>query len=303
MTSQTAEAGRDFSHWRGARLSEIEAALGVFLPASTMSPQRLHEAMRYACLVGGKRIRPLLCHAAGSVFDADVGAIHAMASAVEFIHVYSLVHDDMPEMDNDTVRRGHPTCHVAFDTATALLVGDALQSLAFSVAASAQPKLDPTRHLQMLHLLAEAAGSSGMAGGQAVDIASIGKPLTIAELEYMHIRKTGALIRASILLGAYCGHATPEELTALTHFANRLGLLFQVIDDILDAESDTLALGKTAGKDHAANKPTYHSLLGASGARATAQQLHDEAQTALEPFGQRALRLRQLTDYVSERRH
>jgi farnesyl diphosphate synthase len=293
----------DFARWSAELLPQIESALAAHLPPESAAPQRLHAAMRYATLGGGKRVRPLLCHAASEAVGASAESIAVLASAVECIHVYSLVHDDLPAMDNDDLRRGRPTCHVAFDEATALLVGDALQSLAFELAARPLPGVSAERQLQMIHLLASASGSHGMAGGQAIDIAAVGKQISVAELEYMHIRKTGALIRASVLLGAHAGNADASAIDALTHYANRLGLLFQVVDDILDAECDSAALGKTAGKDQAADKPTYYSLLGSAAAHAAAEQLHADACTALTPFGARAIRLKQLADFVMKRRH
>jgi farnesyl diphosphate synthase len=287
-----------FADWMSAVQDRTEAALAAFLPPADTLPARLHDAMRYAALGGGKRVRPLLCHAAGAVFDAPAAELDRAACAVELIHAYSLVHDDLPCMDDDTLRRGKPTVHVEYDEATALLVGDALQALAFQVLAegSAAP-----RRLAMLALLAHAAGSRGMAGGQAIDLAAVGRTLTLAELEQMHIHKTGALIRAAVLLGAHCGEADEEAQQRLAHFANRIGLLFQVVDDILDAEGATATLGKTAGKDAAQNKPTYVSLLGAKQARALADELRDEALAALAPFGERAAQLAGLTRYIVER--
>jgi farnesyl diphosphate synthase len=285
----------DFPTWMAAVQARTESALERFLPPATTAPGRLHEAMRYAALGGGKRVRPLLCHAAGEVFAADPGALDAPASAVELIHAYSLVHDDLPCMDDDVLRRGKPTCHVEYDEATALLVGDALQTLAFQVLA------EHGGTPQMLALLAQSAGSRGMAGGQAIDLAAVGKALTVEELEFMHIHKTGALIRAAVLLGAQVGGADDRALFQLSHFAGRVGLLFQVVDDILDAEASTATLGKTAGKDAAQNKPTYVSLLGLSDAKRKAAELRAEAKDALGPFGLRAGRLNQLTDYIVER--
>jgi farnesyl diphosphate synthase len=223
------------------------------------------------------------------------------ACAVEMIHVYSLVHDDMPCMDDDVLRRGKPTCHVEYDEATALLVGDALQTQAFHVLAEAPVAADPARQLAMVTLLAQAAGSRGMAGGQAIDLAAVGKTLTLEELEFMHIHKTGALIRAAVLLGAHCGDADDAALKTLAHFSNRAGLLFQVVDDILDAEASTATLGKTAGKDAAQGKPTYVNLLGAQRAKEQAAELRAEAHAALEGFGERARRLHELTDFIADR--
>ncbi len=279
----------------------MESVLAEWLPAPQIAPQRLHEAMRYAVLGGGKRVRPLLAFAAGEVAGADIERVQHAAAAVELIHAYSLVHDDMPAMDDDALRRGKPTVHVEFDEATALLVGDALQSLAFDILA-AQPLADDAAvQLSMVRLLAQAAGSRGMAGGQAIDLASVGKPLDLTELEFMHIHKTGALIRASVLLGAQCGALPDATAAALDRYAKCIGLAFQVVDDVLDAETPTATLGKTAGKDAANNKPTYVSLLGVTRARELALELRADARTALTPLGARAERLRQLADFVVER--
>jgi len=291
----------DFAAWMLAIQQRTEASLERLLPPAATAPARLHDAMRYATLGGGKRVRPLLCHAAGGVFSADAARLDRAASAVEMIHVYSLVHDDLPCMDDDVLRRGKPTCHVEYDEATALLVGDALQTQAFQVLADEPSVGEPARRLAMVALLAHAAGSRGMAGGQAIDLASVGKSLTLAELEFMHIHKTGALIRAAVLLGAHCGDADAAALERLAHFANRAGLLFQVVDDILDAEATTATLGKTAGKDAAQGKPTYVNLLGAARAREMAAELRTEAHAALDAFGDKARRLHELTDFIVER--
>jgi len=279
----------------------MESVLSEWLPPASIAPQRLHEAMRYAVIGGGKRVRPLLAFAAGEVAGADVERVQHAAAAVELIHAYSLVHDDMPAMDDDALRRGKPTVHVEFDEATALLVGDALQSLAFDILAAQPLAPDAATQLNMVLLLAQAAGSRGMAGGQAIDLASVGKPLDLTELEFMHIHKTGALIRASVLLGAQCGTPSKATLAALDHYAKCIGLAFQVVDDVLDAEAPTATLGKTAGKDAANNKPTYVSLLGAVRARELAQELRADAHAALADLGAPAARLRQLADFVVER--
>ncbi|OZA30163.1 MAG: geranyl transferase [Hydrogenophilales bacterium 17-61-9] len=291
----------DFSAWTQACQARTESALAACLPPAGITPHRLHEAMRYAVLGGGKRVRPLLAFAAGEVTGADANRVQHAAAAVELIHAYSLVHDDMPAMDNDALRRGKPTVHVEFDEATALLVGDALQSLAFEMLTAQPLSDDPAIQLNMVLLLARAAGSRGMAGGQAIDLASVGKPLDLTELEFMHIHKTGALIRASVLLGAQCGAVDAATTAALDRYAKCIGLAFQVVDDILDAEAPTATLGKTAGKDAADNKPTYVSLLGAARARELAQQLRADAHTALAHLGEPAGRLRQLADFVVER--
>jgi farnesyl diphosphate synthase len=287
----------DFATWMAAIQGRTESALERFLPAANTAPTRLHDAMRYSALGSGKRVRPLLCHAAGEIFATDAARLDAPACAVELIHAYSLVHDDLPCMDDDVLRRGKPTCHVEYDEATALLVGDALQTLAFQVLA------EQGGTTSMLALLAQASGSRGMAGGQAIDLGAVGKALTVEELEFMHIHKTGALIRAAVLLGAHAGDADDKALIELGHFANRAGLLFQVVDDILDAEANTVTLGKTAGKDAAQNKPTYVSLLGLGDAKRKAADLRTEAKAALAYFGDRARRLCELTDYIVERNY
>jgi len=292
----------DFPGWMSAVQARTERALERLLPAASVAPQRLHAAMRYATLGGGKRIRPLLCHAAGDLVAADPARLDLAGCAVEMIHAYSLVHDDLPCMDNDVLRRGKPTCHVEYDEATALLVGDALQSQAFL--ALAEPPLadDPARQMEMVRQLARAAGSRGMAGGQMIDIQGTGRPLDRAELEFMHVHKTGALIRAAILLGALCGTPLPtDEMERLDHFAKRVGLLFQIIDDILDADASTATLGKTAGKDAAQGKATYVSVIGVGEARALAESLRSEARAAIEAFGERGRRLHELAHFIVTR--
>lgn len=280
-----------------------ETALDRWLPPAAMAPTRLHGAMRYSALGGGKRMRPLLCHAAGEAFGADPQQVDVVACAIELIHAYSLVHDDLPCMDDDVLRRGRPTCHVEYDDATALLVGDALQTLAFQLLAEWPAPEAPSceRRLSMAGMMAQAAGSRGMAGGQAIDLAAVGMALTVEELEFMHIHKTGALIRAAVLLGAHCGGADDADLQSLGHFANRAGLLFQVVDDILDAEGSTVTLGKTAGKDAARDKPTYVSMLGLPRAKELAAQLRNEAHAALDACPVTTARLATLTDYIVER--
>ena len=255
--------------------------------------------MRYAVLGGGKRVRPLLAFAAGELSGADPQRAALAGAAVEIIHAYSLVHDDLPCMDDDVLRRGKPTCHVEYDEATALLVGDALQSLAFQVMTENKLSDDASVQLEMTRLLAVASGSRGMAGGQAIDLASVGKELTVTELEFMHIHKTGAIIRAAALLGLRCG--TPlsaQEYAQVDTFAKLIGLAFQVVDDVLDADATTATLGKTAGKDAQQGKPTYVSTMGLVRARVFAEELRVQAMTALQGFGARALRLRQLADFI-----
>ncbi len=279
--------------------ARMEHALKRLLPAPEIAPPRLHQAMRYAALGGGKRVRPLLCFAAGALAAAPPQRLEAAAAAVEMIHTYSLVHDDLPCMDDDTLRRGKPTCHVEYDEATALLVGDSLQALAFQLLAEPGLCDDAAVQLNMLRILAQAAGSRGMAGGQAIDLYNTGKTLSPEELEFMHIHKTGALIRASVLLGAHCGAALePAILERISHFAHCVGLAFQVIDDVLDSESTTATLGKTAGKDAAQHKPTYVSVLGAAEAKTWAESLRVQSHEALEGLAQGAERLHQLADFI-----
>ncbi|RJG02198.1 polyprenyl synthetase family protein [Noviherbaspirillum sedimenti] len=289
-----------FGDWMKGVQSSMEQSLADFLPAESAPPQQLHAAMRYAVLDGGKRVRPLLVFAAGALFAAPAAELARAAGAVEMIHAYSLVHDDMPCMDDDALRRGKPTVHVKYGEATALLVGDALQSQAFLVLAEGDA--EPARQLAMLRLLAAASGSIGMCGGQAIDLASVGLALSLDDLEQMHRLKTGALLRASVLLGAWCGKALTEaETAALDAYAAAVGLAFQVVDDILDATADTTVLGKTAGKDAADNKPTYVSILGLEQSRALAEKLRGDAHRAVQPFGDQGLRLRQLADLIVER--
>ncbi len=289
----------DFQTWAYAHQHRFEDVLRYLLPQPDTMPQRLHAAMRYSVLDGGKRVRPLLAFAAGELVNADIARVNIAAAAVELIHAYSLVHDDMPCMDNDVLRRGKPTCHVEYDEATALLVGDSLQSLAFQLLTEQQLNNNPMRQLEMVKLLATASGSRGMAGGQAIDLASVGKQLTLPELEFMHIHKTGALIRAAVLLGAQCGEALEAaQLSRLDHFGKCVGLAFQVVDDVLDSEADTATLGKTAGKDAEQDKPTYVTLLGVRAARQMAAELHRDALDALSGFGEEARRLRELADFI-----
>ena len=296
------EAALSFADWVAAVQTRTENALDRFLPAATVAPSRLHDAMRYAALGGGKRVRPLLCHAAGALSGASSAALDAAACAVELIHAYSLVHDDMPCMDDDVLRRGKPTVHVQYDDATALLVGDSLQSLAFLLL-SEHCDVPADIRVRMVSQLAIASGSRGMAGGQAIDLASVGIALGVAELEFMHIHKTGALIRCAVRLGAACGQLDVDAQARLDHYAGTVGLLFQVVDDVLDCEASTEALGKTAGKDAAANKPTYVSTLGLARARERARELHAEAIDSLSSFGDEARRLRELADFVLTRKH
>jgi len=296
MTDHTAP---DFSAWAKAKQSRIEEVLDEALPPDNQEPHKLHSAMRYSALGGGKRVRALLCYAAAELCNTEIEVADAAAAAVELIHAYSLVHDDMPCMDDDDLRRGKPSCHKQYDDATALLVGDALQSLAFDVLSTPQLCANANQQISMLNILAKAAGSTGMAGGQAIDLNSVGKALAQQELEDMHQLKTGAIIQAAALLGAANG--TLEQVSAVHVYAENIGLAFQVIDDILDAEADTATLGKTAGKDADSNKPTYVTILGLEVAKDLARQLHTTAIAALAPFGEQALRLRELAGFITQR--
>jgi len=255
--------------------------------------------MRYSVLDGGKRIRPLLVYATGKALGCEYTRLDTAACAVELIHAYSLVHDDLPAMDDDELRRSKPTCSIAYDEASAILVGDALQSLAFQVLSDDLPEDIPaSTRLQMVQILARASGSRGMAGGQALDIDGVGSEMNLPELENMHIHKTGALIRASVQLGALTAQASATRLKQLDHYAKAVGLAFQVQDDILDVAQDTATLGKTAGKDKAAQKPTYPQLLGLEGAREKARELLDEALNSLVDFNENADQLRQLAHFI-----
>jgi farnesyl diphosphate synthase len=291
-------AETDFQAWMGGVQSRMEGVLARLLPASGLAPARLHEAMRYATLEGGKRVRPLLAFAAGEVSGASPERVEVAAAAVEMIHAYSLVHDDMPCMDDDVLRRGKPTVHVQYDEATALLVGDALQSLAFQLLSDQRLADDPQQQLDMVKTLAAAAGSRGMAGGQQIDLEATGKPLTLPELEFMHIHKTGAIIRAAVLLGASCGEISVERKQRLDHYAKAIGLAFQVVDDVLDYDASTATLGKTAGKDSKQGKPTYVSAMGLPQARQFAEELREQAHAALAGIGAPARRLGEVADFI-----
>ena len=294
---------QDFPLWMSSIQQRTEQALATLLPDAALAPQTLHTAMRYAVLGGGKRVRALLAHAAGELVSASAANLDAAACAVELIHAYSLVHDDMPCMDNDVLRRGKPTVHVEFDEPTALLTGDALQTLAFQALSNPSLTADPARQLKMVTLLAQASGSRGMAGGQAIDLSSVGKALSREDLEFMHIHKTGALILASVRIGALCGDdCAPDTLNQLDHYGKLIGLLFQVVDDILDAESDTATLGKTAGKDVDDDKPTYVSMLGMTEARALADALLTDALDAIAPLEERGQRLAELATFIVHRK-
>lgn len=293
----------DFPAWLAATQAQAETAVERYLPTTSTGQDTLHEAMSYVSVGGGKRFRPLLVAAAARLGAAEAEALSQAMAAIEYVHVYSLVHDDMPEMDNDSLRRGKPTCHVQYDQATALLVGDALQTLAFDVL-SRPVNLPAAQQLQRVQVLARASGSEGMAGGQGIDLANVGKDLSLAQLQHMHGLKTGALIRAAVALGGLsCSDVSDALLADLDVYADKLGLAFQVIDDVLDCEQDTATLGKTAGKDEEANKPTYVKLLGLEGARTQATSLAEEAKAAVAIYGDAAAALLGLADYVIKRNH
>ena len=303
MNPESQQQLKDFLTTYRARADQ---ALLKRLPGQHIHPTRLHEAMHYAVFNGGKRVRPILAYASAVALGGNLEKVDAVASALELIHAYSLVHDDLPAMDDDDLRRGKPTCHRAYDEATAILAGDALQTQAFYVLAHDQAlnDLQAETRLKMIEMLALASGSRGMAGGQAIDLSAVGQEIDIVQLEDMHIHKTGALIRASVMLGAYCCGQTEEEpLKKLDHYAKSIGLSFQIQDDILDIESTTEELGKPQGSDEAQNKPTYPALLGLDGAKARAAELHQEALDSLAIFDERADILRWLSDYIVNRTH
>jgi geranylgeranyl pyrophosphate synthase len=282
----------------------VQAVLDAVLPASTLSPQRLHAAQRYAVLSGGKRLRPLLVYCTGEALGVAADALDAPAAAVELIHSYSLVHDDLPAMDDDDLRRGQPTTHRAFDEATAILAGDALQVLAFSLLARDRAAgVSFEARLKMIQILADASGTTGMAGGQALDLSAVGRSINLEELEAMHRLKTGALIRASVLLAAACAPGlSAAEWDALDGYSQDIGLAFQIQDDILDVEGSTEDIGKTAGADAARDKPTYPSVLGLEAAKARARELKRRACDRLALFGGRADILAWLASFVVDRR-
>ncbi len=284
-----------FTRWA----QRVEASLDAALPGPVRAPQRLHAAMRHAALGGGKRMRPLLVYAAGTMTGADEGVLDAPATAVELIHAYSLVHDDLPAMDDDALRRGQPTVHIAFDEATAVLAGDALQTLAFEVLAGSDA--GAVLRVAWLQTLAQASGVAGMCGGQALDIDATGQLQSLQALQHMHALKTGALIRASVRLGALAGGVEEATLQRLDAFAQALGLAFQVRDDILDIEASSETLGKTAGKDAAQSKSTYPALLGIDGAKAKLDALAAQMHELLAPFGERADALAALSELAVKR--
>ncbi len=295
----SAAAPSTFAAWLAARAQRVELALESALPPAGESPARLHEGMRYAVLGGGKRVRPLLVYAAGECTRAPDAVLDAPACAVELVHAYSLVHDDLPCMDDDVLRRGKPTVHVVYGEAQAMLVGDALQALAFEVLADALSRgASAGAVAAMVRELARAAGSLGMAGGQSVDLAAVGVRLSREALETMHRMKTGAMLRASVMLGALAGEHDAATLAALDRYASAIGLAFQVVDDVLDVEADSATLGKTAGKDARHDKPTYVSVIGVEASRAWAARLREHALEAVAPLGARASRLAELADLI-----
>ena len=290
----------DWAVWSRERQQRVELVLDAALPPAAGPAATLAEAMRYAVLGGGKRVRPLLAYAAGEFAHADVARVDAVAAAVEMIHAYSLVHDDLPCMDDDTLRRGRPTAHVAFGEAMALLAGDALQAAAFGMLGASSMRDAGLACAS----LARASGVAGMAGGQAIDLGAVGRALPLPDLESMHRMKTGALIRAAVELGAMCGPpSTAAEGAALVAYADAAGFAFQVVDDVLDATGTDASLGKTAGKDAAHGKPTYVTLLGLDEAKRRAESLRLEAHAALAPYGARARRLVELADWIVLRQH
>ncbi len=293
----------DFSERLQVYQKSVDAALEHWLPDASIQPKKLHESMRYSVLSDGKRIRPVLVYATGEAFGVKLDALDGPACAVEIIHAYSLIHDDLPSMDDDDLRRGRPTCHKKFDEATAILAGDALQALSFHILAH-DPKIqvNEQQRLSMINTLAVASGSRGMAGGQAIDLAAVGQSLNITELENMHIHKTGALIKASAELGALSvENVDPDLFSRISQYAKCIGLAFQIKDDILDIESDTETLGKPQGSDMAMNKPTYPELLGLSGAKQAADDLHSKAIKCLDVFDEQADMLREIADYIVKR--
>lgn len=282
----------------------VDDALDSYLPADDPPEHHLASAIRYSIIGGGgKRIRPAMVYAAGEAVNADQDLLDIPACAVEMIHAYSLIHDDLPAMDDDDLRRGRPTCHKQFDEATAILAGDAIQALAYEILADARYfKLPEAHHLQMLHNLTQASGAKGMAGGQAMDLASVGKQLTLDQLKNMHLLKTGALIRSSVLLGAQCNPETSDEkINALDKYSKCIGLSFQIHDDILDVTADTETLGKPQGSDELQSKPTFPSIIGLEASRKLALEQHEEALSHIEHFGKEADTLRQLSAYIVER--
>lgn len=282
--------------------SRVDDVMLQLLPSSCSESSKLKQAMHYSITAGGKRVRPILAYATGEALGADLDIIDIPACAVELMHTYSLIHDDLPAMDNDDLRRGLPTCHKKFDEATAIIAGDALQALAFTLLADGNPSIPASQRLHMIRVLGEASGAAGMAEGQAIDLEAVGKQLDLQSLENMHRHKTGALIRASVVMGALaCNNTTPQMLSRLDQYAAAVGLAFQIVDDILDVTSDTETLGKPQGSDIALNKPTYPALLGLDGARKHAQTMHKEALHQLREMPKSFDILRDLSGYIVDR--
>jgi geranylgeranyl pyrophosphate synthase len=296
-------SSRCFSKTLLAYQQRVDAALLKLLPSTDANTTQLPAAMRYSVTNGGKRVRPVLAYATGKALGVALDRIDVAACSLEMLHAYSLVHDDLPAMDNDDLRRGKPTCHKAFDEATAILAGDALQALAFTVLAhNNDPELSDTAKLRMVEILGCASGAAGMAEGQAIDLESVGRTLSLEELENMHSHKTGALIKASVLMPAMITeHCDANMLSRLDGYAVAVGLSFQIVDDILDVVSDTEILGKTQGADIALNKPTYPALLGLSGAKEHATNMHETALGHLDGLGAEFDELRNLSHYIVER--
>lgn len=303
--SAVASSNREFDAHLALWQERIEQQLSLRLPSARTEPVRLHEAMRYAVLGGGKRVRPALVYSTAAALGLPLSDVDGVASAIELIHVYSLVHDDLPAMDNDDLRRGKPTCHKAFDEATAILAGDSLQVLAFEVLARGEglPN-DASIRLELVNLLAVASGTGGMAGGQALDLAALNRTLTLPEIELMHSRKTGALIRACVTMTAACAsNLTSEVRAALDTYANCIGLAFQIQDDLLDIEGDPRLLGKAIGADQALNKPTYPAVAGIEAARQRVRLLHEQALSGLDAPGLTKRRLVEIANWLLQRRH
>ena len=293
----------DFESQINEYQTRVKNALDIWLPKTATHPQKLHEAMRYSAISNGKYIRPLLVYATGDALSIAREQLDGIACSVEAIHAYSLIHDDLPAMDDDDLRRGKPTSHIQYGEAMAILAGDALQALAFYIIAhDTKLDVDSDTRLKMINILSLSCGSRGMAGGQAIDLLSVGKELDIAQLEDMHIHKTGALIRASVVMSAYAMNDIPDStLEHLDHYSKCVGLAFQIRDDILDVEGDTEVIGKQQGADSALNKPTYPALLGMEGAKQRALELHEEAMDSLSSLNQQADTLRRISEYIVKR--
>ncbi|MCL6415054.1 (2E,6E)-farnesyl diphosphate synthase [Aestuariirhabdus sp. Z084] len=293
----------NIEHYLSQCQERVDRQLLQVVSQAPVGAERLREAMQYSLFNGGKRVRPMLVLASTEALGGSPELAVEAAAAVELVHAYSLIHDDLPAMDDDDLRRGKPTCHIAFDEATAILAGDALQTLAFEQLCQSSSPLDAQTQLQLVRALSKASGIQGMVAGQAIDLQAVGQPLTLEQLELMHNHKTGALICASVEMGALIAGATPQQRSQLNDYAQCIGLAFQVQDDILDIEADTETLGKTQGADVALNKPTYPALLGLAGAKAKARELLEGALNALGGFDERSTPLRELARYIVHRSH